>query len=48
MSFKKFSTTHNAPIKDKPAGDGKTAPLVDHPPAPPSKAPAGSKPIDKG
>ena len=47
MSFKKFSATHNAPVKDKPAGDGKSAPLVDQPPAPPSKAAAESKPAGK-
>jgi hypothetical protein len=47
MSFKKFSTTHNAPVKAKPAGDGKGAPLVDQPPAPPSKSPAEPKSTGK-
>lgn len=46
MSFKNFSTTHNAPSKDKPAGNVKAAPLVDQPPAPP-KAPAAAKPAPK-
>jgi hypothetical protein len=47
MSFKKFSTTHNAPVKGKPASDGKSAPLVDQPPAPPSKSPTEAKPNGK-
>ena len=37
MSFKDFSATHNTPAKTKPKNDLKTAPLVDQPPAPPSK-----------
>ena len=32
MSFKSFSTTHNAPAKGTPAADAKQGPLVDHPP----------------
>jgi hypothetical protein len=47
MSFKSFSTTHNAPAKDKPATDGKLRPLVDQPPAPAAKASAGAKPANK-
>jgi hypothetical protein len=50
MSFKSFSTTHNAPAKAKPvanAVDGKLAPLVDQPPAPAGKAPAVAKPANK-
>ncbi len=47
MSFKSFSTTHNAPAKGTPAADAKQGPLVDHPPAPPVKAPAGAKPANK-
>jgi hypothetical protein len=46
MSFKKFSTTHSAPIKDKPAVGQKSAP-VDQPPAPASKAPIAPKPASK-
>jgi hypothetical protein len=47
MSFKSFSTTHNAPANDKPAGDAKLRPLVDHPPAPAAKSPAAAKPANK-
>jgi hypothetical protein len=46
MSFKSFSTTHNTPVKGKPAAGGKLAPMVDQPPAP-DKAPAGAKPANK-
>lgn len=53
MSFKKFSTTHNAPIKGNRAGEAelageiKSSPLVDQPPAPPEKTPADPKPNRK-
>jgi hypothetical protein len=46
MSFKKFSTTHGAPIKDKPTAGEKSAP-VDQQPAPASKAPVAPKPASK-
>jgi len=46
MSFKNFSTTHNAPTKNKPAENAKAAPMVDQPPAP-TKAPVAAKPADK-
>jgi hypothetical protein len=47
MSFKSFSTEHNAPAKDKPAVADKLRPMVDQPPAPAVKAPAGAKPANK-
>jgi hypothetical protein len=47
MSFKSFSTMHNAPANDKPSGDAKLRPLVDHPPAPAAKSPAAAKPANK-
>jgi len=37
MSFKDFSTTHNAPAKTKPKKNDLNAPIVDRPPAPLSK-----------
>jgi hypothetical protein len=48
MSFKEFSSTHNTQAKTKTKNDLKTGPLVDQPPAPPSKTPkekiTGTKP----
>jgi len=39
MSFKQFSTTHNDPAKPKAVNDLKPAPVFDHPPVAPTKAP---------
>jgi hypothetical protein len=40
MSFKEFSSAHNAPAKEKPGDKPKDAPAADQPPAQPEKTPA--------
>ena len=43
MSFKKFRSNQNFPTKAGPAVSVRLGPLVDHPPAPPAKAPEEPK-----
>jgi hypothetical protein len=40
MSFKKFSSSQGAPLKNKPDDKSKDAPAVDQPPAQPEKTAA--------
>ena len=47
MSFKKFSSAHSAPAKDKPDDKPKDAPAVDQPAAQPDKTPAEGAPAPK-
>jgi hypothetical protein len=47
MSFKKFSSAHNAPAKAKPDDKSKDAPAADHPATQPDKTPAEVAPAPK-
>lgn len=47
MSFKEFSSAHDAPSKDGPADKPKPAPATDQPAAQPENAPAEVGPANK-
>jgi hypothetical protein len=47
MSFKEFSSAHNAPAKDKPDDKPKAAPAADRPATQPDKTPAEGAPTPK-
>jgi hypothetical protein len=47
MSFKEFSSAHNAPAKDKPDDKSKDAAAADQPAAQPDKTPAEGAPTPK-
>ena len=47
MSFKEFSSAHNAPAKDKANDKSKEVPAADQPAAQPDKTPAEGAPTPK-